>query len=81
MEDYCNTCPSAIRGLCCYHNKAYDSEAKIMVYSNPCQYLNKAKRCKIYKKRFEINPNCLDIEKAIRFLALPPECQYYEVKI
>ena len=33
------------------------------------------------KKRFKINPNCMAIDKAVRFLALPPECKYYGVKV
>lgn len=80
-ENYCNTCPSKIRGLCCYHKKNFIENTNEVIYSNPCEYLSKkTRRCKIYKKRFEINPNCMDIEKAIRFRVLPPECKYYEVK-
>ena len=78
-ENYCNTCPSKIRGLCCYHKKNFIINTNEVIYSNPCQYLNKAGRCKIYKKRFEINPNCMGIEKAVRFIALPEGCKYYEV--
>lgn len=78
-KNYCNTCPSKIRGLCCYHKKNIIEGTNEVIYSNPCQYLNKAGRCKVYKKRFEINPSCLDIDKAVRFIALPEGCKYYEV--
>ena len=79
MENHCNTCPSKIRGLCCYRHKNFIEGTDDIIYSNPCPYLNKVGRCKIYKKRFKINPNCMAIDKAVRFLALPPKCKYYEV--
>lgn len=77
-NNHCNTCPNEIRGLCCFHKKTYNPNTGELIYSEPCQYLNKAKRCRIYKKRHEINPNCLHIEYAVKICALPPACPYYK---
>ena len=74
VENYCNTCLSTLRGLCCYHS-LYDGTENIAVY--PCKYLSKkTRRCTIYKKRFKINKNCLDIDKAYSEGALPKDCPY-----
>lgn len=72
-KNYCNTCPTGIRGICCYISY-YDGT--IHLAKKPCPYLNKAGRCKIYKKRFTINKRCLTVEKALLASALPKECQY-----
>jgi len=53
----------------------YDGIENIAMY--PCKYLSKkTRRCTIYKKRFIINKNCLDIDKAYSEGALPKDCPY-----
>ncbi len=45
----------------------------------PCPHLNKkTRRCKIYKKRLEINKRCLPLNKALEQGALPKECPYVQ---
>ena len=73
-ENYCNTCPSTLRGMCCYFS-LFDGQDNFIMY--PCKYLSKkTRRCTIYKKRFIINKDCLDIESAYKKGALPKECPY-----
>lgn len=72
--NYCNTCPTGLRGLCCWHS-LYDGTEHFIIY--PCEYLSlKTNRCKIYKKRFKINPECYTVLKALTTGALPKECPY-----
>lgn len=73
IENYCNTCPSGIRGLCC-HYSMYDGIEHVI--TDKCPYLTKAGRCSIYDKRFDKNPKCLTVDKALRTGALPEECAY-----
>ena len=79
-DNLCNTCPSNIRGLCCHSKIINRIERKkyILIYDKPCEHLNKAGRCKIYKKRHQIMGNkCLTIEEAIkRPFTLPYGCLY-----
>lgn len=76
IVNYCNTCPTTIRGLCCYFSY-YDGVDNFVV--SPCKYLNKkTRRCTIYKKRFEINKRCLPLNKALEQGALPKECRYVQ---
>ena len=72
--NYCNTCPSIMRGMCCWFSH-YDGTDNFIIY--PCDYLSKkTRRCKIYKNRFKINPKCLKLEDALLEGALPIECPY-----
>ncbi len=72
--NYCNTCPSGTRGLCCWFS-AHDGEQHIAL--EPCQYLTKAGRCKIYKNRYEINPMCqAPTLENIKKGYYPAHCQY-----
>jgi len=43
-----------------------------------CRFLNAQNRCEIYADRFELNPDCLDLEGAIAHGALPDDCPYME---
>ena len=73
-KNYCNTCPTSIRGMCCYIS-IYDGEEQFILF--PCKYLNKkTRRCTIYKKRFKINKDCLDLEAMLLKGACPEECEY-----
>ncbi|KKM72325.1 hypothetical protein LCGC14_1421650 [marine sediment metagenome] len=74
MENYCNRCPTGLRGICCWYSM-YDGTDNFVV--QPCEYLSKkTKRCKDYKNRFKINPNCLTVEQALIEGALPLGCPY-----
>ena len=74
--NYCNTCPSSIRGLCCYYSY-FDGVENFITH--PCKYLSKKTgRCTIYKKRFKINPLCLIMEKALKEGQLPELCMYVQ---
>jgi len=77
----CNKCPTSIRGKCCYvlfwiidNDQVHRT---VPLSNHPCKYLNtKTGRCKIYKKRHEINPNCLTIKQMILCGTIPKECLY-----
>jgi len=74
--NYCNQCPSSLRGLCCYISMD-DGIDNFILY--PCPYLSKkTRRCKVYKNRFEINKRCLSLNKALEQGALPKECPYVQ---
>lgn len=77
----CNKCLASIRGKCCYSSFwIIDNDQvhwKISLSKHPCKYLNtKTGRCKIYKKRYELNPNCLTIKEMIIMGTVPKECLY-----
>lgn len=75
----CNKCPVSIRGRCCYFSTEIiddnQNHLKISLSKHPCKYLNtKTGRCKVYKKRHELNPNCLTIKEMILIGTVPKEC-------
>lgn len=77
-ENYCNHCPSNIRGYCCYRSFRI-RDYNIILPSHPCIHLNhKTHRCRIYKKRFRLNKDCADIETAYRKGGLPYNCRYLQ---
>lgn len=48
---------------------------------NHCNFLDeKTGKCTVYKERFEKNPDCLSVEKAISQRALPNDCPYVKDK-
>ncbi|KKL48943.1 hypothetical protein LCGC14_2320440, partial [marine sediment metagenome] len=62
INNYCNTCPSTLRGMCCWFS-FYDGTDNFLIY--PCQYLSKkTRRCTIYKKRFKVNKKCVELDEA-----------------
>ena len=72
--NYCNKCPSSIRGMCCYFS-FFDGTENFLTY--PCKWLRKrSRRCKIYKKRFKINPKCLTVDQGLKIGSFPKECPY-----
>ncbi len=76
INNYCNTCPSSIRGMCCWFSY-FDGTDNFVVF--PCKYLSKkTRRCTIYKKRFIINPKCMGIDEAYMMGGLPENCPYVE---
>ena len=85
MQEYqtnlCNKCPASIRGRCCYFlTEIIDNNHihwKLSLSKHPCKYLNtKTGRCKVYKKRHEMNPNCLTIKEMILMGTISKECLY-----
>ncbi|KKM95881.1 hypothetical protein LCGC14_1183790 [marine sediment metagenome] len=77
----CNKCPASIRGRCCYFTaEIIDNNRihlKISLSKHPCKYLNtKPGRCNVYKKRYEMNPNCLTIKEMILIGTIHKECLY-----
>lgn len=77
----CNKCPTPIRGRCCYFStNIIDNNQvhwKLSLSKHPCKYLNtKTGRCKVYKKRLEMNPNCLTIKEMILMGTVLKECLY-----
>jgi uncharacterized protein len=53
-EDICDRC-----GLCCFE-KIENDHGTVFFTSTPCRYLDVETRlCKIYERRFEINPECV----------------------
>ena len=77
----CNKCPVSIRGRCCYFSTEIidnnQNHMKISLSKHPCKYLNtKTGRCKVYKKRYEMNPNCLTIKEMILIGTIHKECLY-----
>ena len=77
----CNKCPTSIRGKCCYVSfRIIDNDQSHQIISlskHPCKYLNtKTGRYKVYKKRHEINPNCLTIKEMILCGTILKECLY-----
>ena len=72
-ENLCNRC-----GLCCFE-KIEDEQGTIFFTSTPCRYLDVVTRnCKIYPRRFEIYPQCIQLTEAmVRELSwLHDECGY-----
>ena len=55
-ESLCHRC-----GLCCFE-KIEDDYGNIFFTQTPCRYLDIVSRlCKIYDRRFEINPDCVKL--------------------
>ena len=55
-EALCEQC-----GLCCFE-KIEDDHGTIFFTSTPCRYLDvHTRRCRIYERRFEINPSCVKL--------------------
>jgi uncharacterized cysteine cluster protein YcgN (CxxCxxCC family) len=55
-DDLCERC-----GVCCFE-KIEDENGTIFFTQTPCRYLDIDTRlCKIYDRRFEINPECVKL--------------------
>ncbi|HEX9078788.1 MAG TPA: YkgJ family cysteine cluster protein [Desulfuromonadaceae bacterium] len=65
-------------GRCCY-DKLEDSRGRIIYTGDTCRYLDvETHRCKIFKRRFEINPHCMKLTpELVETLSwLPVDCGY-----
>jgi uncharacterized cysteine cluster protein YcgN (CxxCxxCC family) len=72
-EQLCKRC-----GLCCFEKFEADS-GTIFFTATPCRYLDvDTRECKIYERRFEINPECVQLtEEMVRTLPwLHDDCGY-----
>jgi uncharacterized cysteine cluster protein YcgN (CxxCxxCC family) len=59
-EELCERC-----GLCCFE-KIEDDHGNIFFTQTPCRYLDIVSRlCKIYGRRFEINPDCVKLSPGL----------------
>lgn len=59
-ESLCEQC-----GLCCFE-KIEDDYGNIFFTQTPCRYLDVITReCKIYPRRFEINPECIQLTEKL----------------
>lgn len=77
-DSLCNQC-----GLCCFE-KLEDSRGKIIYTQTACRYLDViTRRCKVFERRFEINPNCVKLtaELVPQLHWLPASCGYRPVQI
>jgi uncharacterized cysteine cluster protein YcgN (CxxCxxCC family) len=44
-----------------------------------CKFLDKeAKKCTIFERRFELNPECGSMEVMQEYGGMPPECNYHD---
>lgn len=69
----CNQC-----GKCCFE-KLEDGRGKIIYTQNACRYLDIITRnCKIFDRRFEINPHCIKLTPELlpHLHWLPSDCGY-----
>lgn len=72
-DSLCKQC-----GRCCFE-KLEDARGKIIYTQTACRYLDVISRqCKIFERRFEINPHCVkltaDMVPILKWL--PPDCGY-----
>jgi uncharacterized cysteine cluster protein YcgN (CxxCxxCC family) len=62
-------------GRCCLGH-VWDSKKRHgVVDDNPCQFLcAKTMACTVFDKRFEVNPGCLTVRRAMQMGVLPDDC-------
>jgi uncharacterized cysteine cluster protein YcgN (CxxCxxCC family) len=69
----CNQC-----GKCCLE-KLEDARGRIIYTDEACKYLDlETRQCKIFERRFEINPDCVKLtpELVSTLRWLPKDCAY-----
>jgi len=67
-------------GSCCFE-KFEDDQGNILYTQTACRYLDVVtRRCRIFERRFEINPRCLKLtpELVPTLRWLPPDCGYLQ---
>lgn len=72
-DSHCLQC-----GRCCFE-KIENERGTIFYTQTACRFLDIISReCKIFERRFEINPNCIKLTpELVRTLRwLPPDCGY-----
>jgi uncharacterized cysteine cluster protein YcgN (CxxCxxCC family) len=73
-DSHCKQC-----GSCCFE-KIEDERGNIFYMQSACRFLDVvSRRCKIYERRFEINPSCIkltpELIQTLRWL--PRNCGYH----
>ena len=69
-ENLCRRC-----GRCCYAKLVFEEEMVFLPF--PCPHLDeKTRLCKVYERRFEVNPDCLTLDEGIRLGVFPADCPY-----
>lgn len=70
-------------GLCCLQKLQDDETEEIFYTAISCQFLDaNSCRCKVYEKRFEYLPECLNLNYQTFYTALPwlpPSCAYKRI--
>lgn len=69
-------------GSCCFE-KIEDERGNIFYMQSACRFLDVITRqCKIFERRFEINPGCIKLTpELVKTLCwLPPDCGYRAVE-
>lgn len=67
-------------GSCCFE-KIEDERGNIFYMQSACRYLDvDSRQCKIFERRFEINPSCVKLtpELVSTLRWLPPDCGYHD---
>ena len=65
-------------GSCCFE-KLEDGRGKIIYTQTACRYLDvSTRRCKVFERRFEINPSCIKLTPELlpSLHWLPGDCGY-----
>ena len=69
-EAMCRRC-----GRCCYAKFLVGD--RVIYTDTPCVHLDLDTRlCRIYDRRHEVNPDCLDVEQGILRGVFPADCPY-----
>ena len=69
-EDLCRKC-----GRCCRVKLRVEDET--FVLPEVCPHLDPATRlCRVYERRHQVNPDCADVDRGIRFRVFPADCPY-----
>ena len=64
---------------CCFTKVIVNRRVHLTPF--PCEHLDLGTRtCRIYSQRFELNKECLDVERGLRFSAFPAGCPYVALK-
>ena len=70
-------------GSCCFE-KIEDERGNIFYMQSACRFLDVVtRRCKIFKRRFEINPGCMQLtpELVQTLQWLPRDCGYHHASV
>lgn len=69
-ENACLRC-----GRCCYAKVVIGDD--VFYTDIPCKYLDVlTSNCRVYERRFEVNPDCLTVEQGISARVFPADCPY-----
>jgi len=69
-EALCRRC-----GRCCYEKIIVDCH--VFTTRKPCRFLDvRTNLCRVYERRFEANPRCLNVAEGITHGVFPADCPY-----